>query len=90
MIVSLLLPTYKKYLEDIVMSLPNERPSCEETILRMKDIFGNLKRTENNRMNKNILKASKNKDNNEKVNQKVLESIHNTLISEQTIYKPLL
>lgn len=87
---SVLLPKYKKYLEEIVMSLPNERPAYEDTKLRLKEIFGNVKRTENNRMNKNILKASKNKDNNENINQKVLLSINKTLIHEQAIYKPLM
>ena len=88
--VSLLLPKYKKYLEEIMMSLPNERPSCEETGLRLKDIFGNIKRTDKNQMNKGVLKASKNKENNEEVNQKVLLSIHNSLIREQAIYKRLM
>lgn len=87
---SVLLPKYKKYLEEIVMSLPNERPAYEDTKLRLKEIFGNVKRKENNRMNKNILKASKNKDNNEEVNQKVLLSINKMLIREQAIYKRLI
>lgn len=87
---SVLLPKYKKYLEEIVMSLPNERPAYEDTKLRLKEIFGNVKRKENNRMNKNIIKASKNKDNNENINQKVLLSINKTLIHEQAIYKPLM
>ena len=88
--VSLLLPKYKQYLEEIMMSLPNERPSCEETKLRLKEIFGNINRTEKNRMNKGLLKASNKKENNDRVNQHVLLSIHNTLIREQAIYKPLM
>jgi len=87
---SLLLPKYKQYLEEIMMSLPNERPSCDETRVRLKEIFGNIKRREKDRMNKGILKASNNKDNKEEVNQQVLLSIHNTLLREQAIYKPLM
>ena len=85
-----LLSKYKKYLEEIMMSLPNERPSCEESRLRLKDIFGNIKRTEINRINKDILKASKNKENNDRVNEKVLLSINKSIINEKAIYKPLI
>jgi hypothetical protein len=87
---SLLLSKYKKYLEEIMMSLPNERPSYEESRLRLKNIFGNIKRREVNRMNKYILNASKNKENNDKVNQKVLLSINNSINNEKAIYKPLM
>ena len=87
---TLFLSKYKKYLEQILISLPNERPTCEESRLRLKDLFGNIKRTEINQINKDILKASKNKEKNDRVNQKVLISINDSIINEKAIYKPLM
>jgi len=82
-----MLAGYKKYLIDAITTLPTHRISCENTMMKMKELFGNVGRSETVNINKQIRKISKNKENREDIATNVLSSIKNELIIQKEIYK---
>jgi serine/threonine protein kinase len=78
---------YKKYLEEILMSLPFERPTCEKTRMKMKELFGRMPRKENNIMNRKIRMVSMDRERAEKINKNVWGWIRKELLTEKQIYE---
>jgi hypothetical protein len=75
-----LMPAYKSYLEEIVMSLPAERPTCEQTILKLGELFGKVKKNEQKKQQKELLTKSRNSDVLAEVKNNVWASIKQQLI----------
>ena len=75
-----LMQSYKSYLEEIVMSLPAERPTCEQTILKLGELFGKVKKNEQKKQQKELLTTSRNPDVLAEVKNNVWASIKQQLI----------
>lgn len=78
---------YKKYLEEVMMSMPVERPTCEKTMLKLKEIFGKVPKTETRNMRTQIVAKALKKENLEEVTKNVWETIKKEIIHEEPIYK---
>lgn len=75
-----LMQSYKSYLEEIVLSLPSERPTCEQTIAKLNELFGKVKKNEQKKQQKDLLTKSRNPAVQVEVKNNVWSSIKHQLI----------
>lgn len=78
--------SYKKTLEDMILSKPNERISCNDMIKTLDSLFNNVSSGENNKIKKmlgNVLVKKKN------IRTNLLTSIQNNLHRETKVYQAL-
>ena len=78
---------YKQYLEEVMMSTPIERPTCEKTMLKIKEIFGKIPKRETRNMRTQIVAKALKKENVEEVTKNVWETIKEEIKNEERIYK---
>jgi hypothetical protein len=78
-----LLKSYKSYLEEIVLSAPSERPTCEQTITKLNELFGKVKKNEQKKQQKDILIQSRNPVVQAEVKNNVWASIKHQLIIDE-------
>jgi serine/threonine protein kinase len=78
--------SYKKILEDMILSKPDERMNCNDMIKKLDILFSNISRSENTKMRKlldNVLVKNKN------IHTNVLNSVRNNLHRETKVYQAL-
>ena len=75
-----LMKSYKSYLEEIIMSLPAERPTCEQTMAKLNELFGKVKKNEQKKQQKDLLINSRNPAVQAEVKNNVWTSIKRQLI----------
>jgi len=78
-----LMKSYKSYLEEIVLSLPADRPTCEQTIAKLNELFGKVKKNEQKKQQKDILTKSRNPAVQVEVKNNVWSSIKQQLIIDE-------
>jgi hypothetical protein len=78
-----LFKSYKSYLEDIVLSPPSERPTCEQTMLKLNELFGKVKKNDQKKQQKDILIKSRNPVVQAEVKNNVWESIKRQLLIDE-------
>jgi serine/threonine protein kinase len=78
-----LLKSYKSYLEEIVLSPPSERPTCEQTMTKLNELFGKVKKNEQKKQQKDILIQSRNPAVQAEVKNNVWTSIKHQLIIDE-------
>jgi hypothetical protein len=78
-----LLKSYKSYLEEIVLSPPSERPTCEQTMTKLNELFGKVKKNEQKKQQKDILIQSRNPAVQAEVKNNVWASIKHQLIIDE-------
>lgn len=76
--------TFVSYLEGIVLSLPQDRPTCDQSKSKMKELFGKVKRTDKTKYQIQLKKQGRNQD---EVHKQVWESIKNGLIVDDNMNK---
>ena len=78
-----LFKSYKSYLEEIVLSPPSERPTCEQTIAKLNELFGKVKKNEQKKQQKDILINSRNPVVQAEVKNNVWASIKRQLLIDE-------
>lgn len=78
-----LFKSYKSYLEEIVLSPPSERPMCEQTIAKLNELFGKVKKNEQKKQQKDILINSRNPVIQAEVKNNVWASIKRQLLIDE-------
>jgi hypothetical protein len=78
-----LFKSYKSYLEDIVLSSPSDRPTCEQTMLKLNELFGKVKKNEQKKQQKDILIKSRNPVVQAEVKNNVWASIKRQLLIDE-------
>lgn len=82
-----LIKSYKSYLEESVVSLPTERPTCDQTMAKLNELFGKVKKNEQKKQQKEILTKSRNPEVLAEVKTNVWASIKKQLIKDETMKK---
>jgi hypothetical protein len=80
-----LIKSYKSYLEEIVMSLPTDRPTCDQTMAKLNELFGKVQKNEQKKQQKEILTKSRNPEVVAEVKVNVWTSIKKQLIKDETM-----
>ena len=75
-----LIKSYKSYLEESIMSLPTERPTCDQTMAKLNELFGKVQKNEQKKQQKEILTKSRNPEVLAEVKTNVWASIKKQLI----------
>ena len=75
-----LMKSYKSYLEENLLSPPAERPTCEQTMLILNELFGKVKKNEQKKQQKDLLVNSRNPAVQVEVKNNVWASIQRQLI----------
>jgi serine/threonine protein kinase len=78
-----LFKSYKSYLEDIVLSPPSDRPTCEQTMAKLNELFGKVKKNEQKKQQKDILIKSRNPVVQAEVKNNVWASIKRQLLIDE-------
>jgi hypothetical protein len=78
-----LMQSYKSYLEEIILSAPSERPTCEQTMTKLNELFGKVKKNEHKKQQKDLLINSRNPAVQAEVKNNVWGSIKQQLIIDE-------
>jgi serine/threonine protein kinase len=81
--------TYKTYLEEIVLSLPSDRPTCDKTMTAVLKLFSNVNRRDKRKQDMQIKDYSMKKGNKEEVRKRVWGSIQSNLLRDTAMRKPV-
>ena len=78
---------YKTYLEEIVLSLPSDRPTCDKTMTAVLKLFSNVKRRYKRTQDRQIKEYSLKKGNKDEVRKQVWGSIQRNLLRDSVMHK---
>jgi serine/threonine protein kinase len=78
-----LMKSYKSYLEEIVLSAPSDRPSCDQTMAKLNELFGKVKKNEQKKQQKDILNKLRNPAVQAEVKTNVWASIKRQLLIDE-------
>jgi len=77
---------YVKLLKSIVLSLPDQRPTIEETSKMLLDLLGNIRRKQNTEMQKMVIENSQNTEMKRELYKNIMNTKVELLKREEKIY----
>ena len=81
--------SYKKTLEDMILSRPDERKTCNDMIKTLNDLFNSVSNSEKTKLMKLLDNVLASKEKKENIRKNVLKSIQNNLQKESKVYQAI-
>jgi len=81
--------SYKKTLEEMILSRPDERMTCNDMTKTLNDLFNNVSNSEKTKLMKLLDNVLASKEKKENIRKNVLKSIQNNLQKESKVYQAI-